>query len=81
MKSIYKILPITLMICLTGCSSIRFEEEWKEIDDFREKYHDKMVEYIENDQHLSGRDKNTFITKLEIYEECLEKIRKYFSKK
>lgn len=81
MKTLNKFLILILMMFLTGCASTKFEDEWMMIDDFRKKEISKMVNYIENDSNLTRRDKNTFEIKLRKYDECLEKIKEYFSKK
>lgn len=69
------------MMFLSGCASTKFEDEWMMIEDFRKKEISKMVNYIENDSSLTRRDKNTFGIKLKQYDENLEKIREFFSKK
>lgn len=80
-KSLSKILILILMMFLSGCASTKFEDEWMMIEDFRKKEISKMVNYIENDPSLTRRDKNTFGIKLKQYDENLEKIREFFSKK
>ena len=71
------------MLFTSGCTSTNSElkDAVSSLDEFSKKYHDQMVEYIENDPVLTRRDKNTFFIKLQNYNESLEKIKEYFSKK
>ena len=76
------ILLMALILSLTGCSSTKdLETSFSSLERFRERQVSKLVKYIENDQSLSGREKNTFNTELKEFDENLKKIREILKKK
>jgi len=59
------LFSIFLVIILSGCCSTSMENTTNEL--FLEKYLPKLKKYIENDQSLSIRDKNTFLVEYNVY--------------
>ena len=63
------VLSIILVMFLSGCCSTKVENKNEPIFHFIDKYIPKLEKYIENDQSLSIRDKNTFYIELNDYKE------------
>lgn len=69
-----------LVICIffnTGCGSVNVVDSnvYYSLNEFRETEIVKLVNYIEQDQNLSIRDKNTFRIKLKNFDESLDKLK------
>lgn len=83
MKGLSKFIILILMGLLTGCASTN--EELKDdvlvLERFRKIQIEKIVNYMEKDPNITRRDVNTFHIELKIFDESLEKIKEYFSKK
>ena len=66
-----------LPIFCSGCSVVNIvsEDVFDSLKDFRDTEVPKLVKYIEEDQNLSERDKNTFRIKLRQYDDILKSIK------
>ena len=72
------IFLIILSLFLVGCKSV--EDQSKDdlilLLHFMDKYVPRLEKYIEKDQKLSGRDKNTFKVELSDFKERRSKFNK-----
>ena len=69
-----------LLMCLflsSGCGTVNVVDDdvYYSLNDFRDKEIVRLIDYIEQDQNLSIRDKNTFRTKLENFDESLGRLK------
>jgi hypothetical protein len=69
------VLVVWVLLC-SGCTSINTVDSqvyWS-LKRFREVQIKRLIDYIESDSNLTGRDKNTFRIELEDLDESLGKL-------